>query len=36
MCEEKDEDDEVWVECTKCFKCVQESCLPPQYLFSVG
>ena len=29
---EEDEDDEVWVECTKCFNWVHKSC---QYLFSV-
>ena len=33
--EEEDEDDEVWVECTKCFNWVHKSYMPPQYLFTV-
>ena len=33
--EEEDEDDEVCVECTKCFNWLHKSCLHPRYLFSV-
>ena len=28
---EDDEEDEVWLECTKCLKWVHKSCLPPYH-----
>ena len=31
LTEEDDEEDEVWIECTKCLKWVHESCLPPYH-----
>ena len=32
--EEEDEDEEVWIECTKCLNWVHESCLLPQHPYS--
>ena len=31
LTEEDDEEDEVWIECTKCLKWVHKSCLPPHH-----
>ena len=32
--EDEDEEDEVWIECTQCYRWVHESCLLPNYQFS--
>ena len=29
--EDEDEEDEVWIECTQCYRWVHESCLLPNY-----
>ena len=31
--EDEDEEMEVWIECTQCFRWVHESCLLPNYPF---